>query len=62
MKETEFMEAALDALTQYQEGKIFNLDKVQNIFDALEINVKLEPFDKADLAVLAIVLALQLKQ
>lgn len=62
MRDEKIREAALLALEDYKKNKLFQLDKVQKLFDALDIGVKLEPFDKAEQAILAIVIALHLKQ
>ncbi|CAI9399202.1 hypothetical protein [Lelliottia sp. T2.26D-8] len=57
-----FYAAASAAIDGYLEYGIFNVKEVQDILDALDLHVELKKTDRADQAVLAIVLAIQIKQ
>lgn len=57
-----FYTAASAAIEGYLEYRMFNVNEVQAILNALELKVELSKSDRADQAVLAIVLAIQLKQ
>jgi len=50
--------AALEALAEYKEKKLFSREKVQKIYDAVGLDIKLDPFDKAEQAILALLLHL----
>lgn len=57
-----FYTAASAAIEGYLEYGMFNVNEVQAILNALELKVELSKSDRADQAILAIVLAIQLKQ
>ncbi|MGO4743985.1 hypothetical protein [Serratia proteamaculans] len=58
MDREEVRKVALEALAEYKENKIFSLEKVQAIYDAVGLDIKLDPHDKADQAVMALLLHL----
>lgn len=58
MEREDARKIALEALAEYRETKLFSLKKVQEIYDAVGLDIKLDPFDKADQAVMALLLHL----
>ncbi|KNA29503.1 hypothetical protein ACO03_11390 [Pantoea ananatis] len=62
MLNEDFYIAAQKAIDGYVKNKLFNLADVQSILDSLQVNIKLETHDKAEQAILLVVLAIQMKQ
>lgn len=54
----DFRNHALLAIKEYKENKRVNLTTMQGIFDSLDIDVQIDPFDKADQLILILLLAL----
>jgi hypothetical protein len=54
----DFRNYALLAIKEYKDNKIVNLTTMRSIFDSLDIDVQLDPLDRADQMILVLLLAL----